>query len=79
MFINPAVTFSYLHRYRFYKQRVHPNKVLDSAPVYEWRYKGSVIKNNENTFATYSEYDFSVSQVMTYEAYFHPNDLVGVD
>ncbi|MBT70568.1 MAG: hypothetical protein CMQ15_00775 [Gammaproteobacteria bacterium] len=79
LFINPAVTFSYFCQYRFYKQRVHPKKVLDVSPDYEWRYKGSAIKNNENTFATYSEYHFSVSQVMKYDAYFHPTDLVGVE
>jgi len=79
MFINPAVTLSYFNQYRFYKQRVYPKKVLDASPAYEWHYKDSVIKNNENTFATYSEYHFSISQVMKYGAYFHPASAVGID
>ncbi len=77
-FINPTVCFSYFGRYRFYTQKVYPNKVLDSSPDYEWCYKGSVIKNNESTFANYSEYDFSVSQAMSYEGYFHPTVPVAV-
>jgi hypothetical protein len=71
-FNNPTVTVSYLNRTYFYTTRVHPTKVLDASPVYEWCYKGSVIKNNENTFAHYSEYRFTTSQAMRYKAYFHP-------
>jgi hypothetical protein len=46
--------------------------VLDTSAVFEWRYKGSVIKNSEDTFANYSEYHFTTSQAMRYDAYFHP-------
>jgi hypothetical protein len=35
-----------------------------------------VIKNDENTFANYSEYRFTVSQAMRYKAYFHPTYAV---
>ena len=69
---NPTVTVSYLNRTYFYTTRVYPTRVLDASPVYKWYYKGSVVKNNENTFANYSEYCFTTSQAMRYEAYFHP-------
>ncbi len=69
---NPTVTISYLKRTRFYTTRAYPTKVLDTSPAYEWHYKGSVIKNNEHTFANYSEYRFTTSQAMRYDAYFHP-------
>ena len=71
-FENPTVTVSYLNRTYFYTTRVYPTKVIDASPVYEWHYKGSVIKNNENTFAHYSEYFFTTSQAMRYEKYFLP-------
>jgi hypothetical protein len=74
-FINPAVSLSYFNRYSFYTQTVYPpKKVLDASSNYEWHYKNSSIKNSEDTFANYSEYDFSVSQVMSYERYFHSDD-----
>ncbi|MBT4160537.1 MAG: hypothetical protein HOC70_05970 [Gammaproteobacteria bacterium] len=73
VFNNPLATVSYFNRTYFYKQEVYPSKVLDASTTYEWRYKGSVIKNNENTFANYSEYSFTVSQAMRYENYFHPS------
>ncbi len=73
-FINPTVSFSYFNRYRFYTQTVYPKKVLDASSDNEWRYKNSVIKSDDNTFANYSEYDFTVSQVMSYEGYFHPTE-----
>ena len=71
-FKKPTVTVSYLNRTYFYTTRAYPTKVLDASPVYKWYYKGAVIKNNENTFANYSEYSFTTSQAMRYEAYFHP-------
>ncbi|MBT4255502.1 MAG: hypothetical protein HOC23_16630 [Halieaceae bacterium] len=71
-FINPGVTRSYFGRYRFYTQWVYPRKVVKSSSSFEWRYKGTVVENNERTFANYSEYDFSVSQAMNYNGYFHP-------
>jgi hypothetical protein len=70
-FNNPTLTVSYLNQTYFYTTKVHPTKVIDAAPVYEWHYKGSVIKNNEHTFAHYSEYSFTTSQAMRYEKYFH--------
>ena len=72
MFENPLVTVSYINRTYFYTQHVFPDTVLDASADYEWRYKGCVIKDNENTFSNYSEYRFTVSQAMRYEAYFHP-------
>ncbi|MBW1683602.1 MAG: hypothetical protein JRS35_00930 [Deltaproteobacteria bacterium] len=69
---NPTLTVSYLNRTYFYTTRVYPTRVLDASPVYKWYYKGSVIKSNVDTFANYSEYSFTTSQAMRYEAYFHP-------
>ena len=71
-FESPTVTVSYLNRTYFYTTKVYPAKVIDAAPVYQWNYKGSVIKNNENSFSHYSEYSFTTSQAMRYEKYFHP-------
>ncbi|MCP4006419.1 MAG: hypothetical protein GY725_19745 [bacterium] len=73
---NPTVTVSYLNQTYFYTTKVHPTKVLDTTPVFEWRYKGSVIKNNADTFANYSEYHFTTSQAMRFKAYFHPTYTV---
>jgi hypothetical protein len=69
---NPTATISYFGQAYFYTTRAHPTKVLDTSAVFEWRYKGSVIKNSEDTFANYSEYHFTTSQAMRYDAYFHP-------
>jgi hypothetical protein len=74
-FKNPTVTVSYLNQTYFYTTRVFSlTKVLDTSPVYEWNYKGSVIKNNQNTFGNYSEFTFTISKSMRYRAYFHPTD-----
>ncbi len=74
-FENPTVTVSFLKQTYFYTTRVFSiTKVLDTSPVYEWNYKGSVIKNNENTFGHYSEFIFTISKSMRYKAYFHPTD-----
>jgi hypothetical protein len=72
-FENPTVTVSYLNKTYFYTTSVFPSKVLDTSHDYEWRYKGSVIKNNEDTIANYAEYRFTTSQAMRYDAYFHPS------
>jgi hypothetical protein len=71
-FENPAVTISYIGKTYFYSTTVTPSKVLDTSHEFEWHYKGCVIKNSEDTFANYSEYRFTTSQAMNYEAYFHP-------
>ena len=71
-FRNPTVTVSYVGQTYFYTTNVFPSKVLDTTHEYEWRYKGAVIKNSENTFANYCEYRFTTSQAMRYQAYFHP-------
>jgi hypothetical protein len=71
-FENPTVTVSYLNRTYFYTTRVYPAKVLDASPIYVWNYKGSLIKNTEDTFAHYAEYRFTTSQAMRYDKYFHP-------
>ena len=74
-FANPTVTVSYLNQTYFYTTKVFtPTKVLDTSPLYEWHHKGSEIKNNENTFANYSEFTFTLSKSMRYNAYFHPTD-----
>jgi hypothetical protein len=72
-FLNPTVTVSYFNRTWFYTTRAHPTKVLETSAEFEWRYKGSVIKNNEETFANYAEYSFTTSQAMRDDAYFHPS------
>jgi hypothetical protein len=71
-FRNPAVTIAYLGQTYFYSTTVTPSKVLNTSHEFEWRYKGSVIKNSEDTFANYCEYVFTTSQAMRYDAYFHP-------
>jgi hypothetical protein len=74
-FKNPTVTVSYLNQTYFYNTKVFSvTKVLDTSPVYEWNYKGSVIKNNEDTFGNYAEFTFTISKSMRYKAYFHPTD-----
>jgi hypothetical protein len=76
-FVNPTLTLSYLNRTYFYTTNVTPTKVLDTSHAYEWRYRGSVIKSNADTFANYAEYCFTTSQAMRYAAYFHPAYSVG--
>jgi hypothetical protein len=71
-FNNPTLTVSYLNQTYFYTTKVYPKRVLDTSHAYEWNYRGSVIKNNEHTFAHYSEYTFTTSQAMRYDKYFHP-------
>jgi hypothetical protein len=73
IFENPAVTVSYFGKTYFYTTNVFPSKVLDTTHEYEWCYKGSVIKNSEDTIANYTEYRFTTSQAMRYDAYFHPS------
>jgi hypothetical protein len=74
-FKNPTVTVSYLNQTYFYNTKVFSfTKVLDTSPVYEWNYKGSVIRNNKDTFGNYSEFTFTISKSMRYKAYFHPTD-----
>ncbi len=69
---NPTATISYFNRAYFYTTRAYATTVLDASAEYEWRYKGSLIKNDEATFASYCEYHFTTSQAMRYDAYFHP-------
>jgi len=74
-FENPTVTVSYLNQAYFYNTRVFSlTKVLDTSPVYKWNYKGSVIKNNKDTFGNYSEFTFTISKSMRYKTYFHKTD-----
>ncbi len=72
-FVNPTVTISYIGRTYFYTTTVFPERVLDTSHEYEWHYKGSVIKSNEDTIANYCEYRFTTSEAMRYDAYFHPS------
>jgi hypothetical protein len=69
---NPTATRSYLNQIWFYTTQAHATKVLDASAEYEWNYKGSVIKNDEHSFANYAEYHFTTSQAMRYDRYFHP-------
>jgi len=74
-FKNPTVTVSYLNQTYFYNTKVFSlTKVLETSPVYEWNYKGSVIKNNKDTFGNYAEFTFTISKSMRYKAYFRPTD-----
>ena len=74
-FKNPTVTFSCLNQTYFYTTKVFSfTKVVETSPVYEWKHKGSVIKNNKNTFGNYAEFIFTISKSMRYKAYFHPRD-----
>ena len=69
---NPTVTLSYLNQVRFYTTKAHATKVLGASASVQWKFKDASIENNEGTFANYAEYDFTTSQAMRYEAYFHP-------
>jgi len=72
-FKNPTVTVSYRNQTYFYHTDVFSiTKVIDTSPVYEWNYKGSVIRNDENTFGHYSEFIFTLSKSMRYPDFFHP-------
>jgi len=74
-FESPTVIVSFLNQTYFYSTKVFSlTKVLDTSPVYEWNDKNSVIKNNVNTFANYSEFTFTISKSMRYKAYFDPTD-----
>ena len=75
IFENPTATVSYFNRTCFYTALLHPDRVLDASPTYQWSYKGSVISNDQNTFGNYCEYDFTISQAMPYEKYFHPSTV----
>ena len=72
IFKRPTATVTYFNQTVFYTAAVHPTKVLDVSADFEWNYKGSVIKNNEHTFANYCEYSFTTSWAMGYQKYFHP-------
>ncbi len=73
MYKNPTLLVSNSNKTLFYTTEVFSiTKVLDISPVYEWNYKGSVIRNNEYTFGHYSEFTFSISKIMDYDTCFHP-------
>jgi hypothetical protein len=72
MFEQPAVTYSYFKNIRFYRQKVFNVAMIETSVQFEWLYKGSVIRNTDNGFSNYATYDFSVSQAMSYQQYFHP-------
>jgi len=72
IFKKPTVTVSYFNQTFFYTTTVHPTKVFNTSAVYEWNYKGAVIKNNENSFANYCEYSFTTSRAMGFKKYFYP-------
>ncbi len=75
MFKNPTLIVSYFNKTFFYNTEVYSlTNVTDLSPVYEWNYKGSVIRNDKHTFGHYSEFTFSISKAMDYNTYFHPND-----
>jgi hypothetical protein len=72
-FKNPAATISYIGKTYFYSTTVTPTKVLNTSHEVVWNYKGTTIKNSEHTSANYTEYEFTTSQAMGYDAYFHPS------
>ena len=77
IFDSPTLTISFLKQTYFYNTKVFSlTKIVDTSPVYEWHYKGSEIKSDADTFANYSEYRFTTSQAMSYDAYFHPRHAV---
>jgi hypothetical protein len=71
-FTNPTLTYSYFNRADFFTTLLHPTRVHETSAVYEWNYKGSVIKSDQHTFANFCEYSFTTSRAMRYDAYFHP-------
>lgn len=72
IFRKPTVTASYFNQIMFYTASVYPKQVNDVSVDYKWKYKGTVIENDENTVASYCEYGFTTSWAMSYEKYFHP-------
>ena len=78
-FTKPTLTYSYFNRTYFYTTLVHPTRVHETSAAYEWNYKGSVIRSDEHTFANFSEYSFTTSRAMRYDAYFHPKYPVRVE
>ncbi len=53
---NPTVTLSYFNRTRFYTTTVEASKVVDAAPDFVWRFKGSEIRSDADTIACRVEY-----------------------
>jgi hypothetical protein len=72
IFTKPTLTYSYFKKTDFYTTLVHPVRVHKASAIYEWNYKGSVIKSDQHTFVNFSEYSFTTSRAMRYDAYFHP-------
>jgi hypothetical protein len=68
---NPTVTRSYVNRTRFYTTTVDTASVVDAASEFVWRFKGSVVRSDPAPFACYAEYQFTTSQAMSYDTYFH--------
>ena len=71
-FTKPTLTYSYFNKTYLYTTLVHPTRVHETSAAYEWNYKGSVIRSDEHTVANFSEYGFTTSRAMRYDAYFRP-------
>ena len=69
-FENPFITVSYLDETYFYQAKVYESLVKESDVDYTWDYKGSELKNRDDTMSVYSEYHFTMSKPMSYKAYF---------
>ncbi len=72
IFKYPTATYSFFKTYVFYTTKVLTSQAFATSADYEWNYKGQVIKNDENTFANYSEYNYTTSRAMYYKKYFYP-------
>ena len=68
----PTVTVSYFNKTDFYTTSVLSTKVANTTAAFEWNYKGSLLKNNQDTITNYCEYSFTTSWAMRYRKYFHP-------
>ena len=68
----PAITRSYFNRIRFYQNNVYTSKVVDASSQFKWKYKEVIIQNDEKPLSCYAEYNFTTSQAMSYNSFFHP-------
>merc|ERR1712113_573507 len=61
-FMNPFVTISYPPRERtiFYQATVYPVTVKNATGIFQWDYKGAIIKDTQTSWSTYSKYWFTM-------------------
>jgi len=73
IFNKPTMTLSYFNQIKFYTTSVYPKKVFNTSADYEWKHKGSLIKNDKISLSSYCEYNFTTSWAMRYDKYFYPD------